>query len=473
MSLNQNANANQNAQKQNSPTNEEAVGHFVDLPPAATVGYETVTRNQPYYNIEEKIAQLSLQLNQVVVKPYLQQALDYLKSSKLDAINSYNQLSDQVASEIKIICQNIQIVNLKLKEVETNINKYQEIIRNKYANATEEEISTGQLDLTYEYNIVAEYYEATLQLSQEISNYKSRVISLNNLQALLDKSMIPFVSRLQVEIDNLELLVHNFDSSEYADILAKKRGISSGSKLSSTSKFVGRTEELNKLTEEFNNEVQNTPKIQEFKRVEDTNQQKINTFNNTTTNSNTTTNNVETQTVQTVQTVQEEPVRKQSNSFTQKTFTNIFKPSQKTQVNEQTNTEQVIVRHQYDDRAMYDEQVSRQEQKLMRKLRQQQLQMEHTMKMNQMIHEYNKSVDEMMRAQRKYEEQFREEQRIEEESRPKTVYETEAKIETLREHVDKVQNDRLFVVRNTDKISEEEAKQISKKFGTKSIRVVK
>lgn len=460
---------NQNAQKQNSPTNEEAVGHFVDLPTAATVGHETVTRNQPYYNIEEKIAQLSLQLNQVVVKPYLQQALDYLKSSKLDAINSYNQLSDQVASEIKIICQNIQIVNLKLKEVETNINKYQEIIRNKYANATEEEISTGQLDLTYEYNIVAEYYEATLQLSQEISNYKSRVLSLNNLQALLDKSMIPFVSRLQVEIDNLELLIHNFDSSEYADILAKKRGISSGNKLNSSAKFMGRTEELNKLTEEFNNEVQNTPKIQEFKRVEDTNQQRINTFNSATTNNAGTriAQNVETRTVE------EEQVKNNPSTFTQKTFTNIFKSAPKTQTNEQNNTEQVVVRHQYDDRAMYDEQASRQEQKLMRKLRQQQLQMEHTMKMNQMIFEYNKSVDEMMRTQRKYEEQYREDQRLEEESRPKTVYESEAKIETLREHVDKVQNDRLFVVRNTDKISESEAKQISKKFGTKSIRVVK
>lgn len=382
-----------------------------------SAGHESVINGQPYANIEEKVAQLSLQLNQVFVKPYLQQALDYLKQSKNDSINSYNNLADQIATEIKIITQNIQIVNGKLVNAQNSINKTQESIRNKYGNASEEEISTGKLDLEYEYNLVGEHYEVSLQLSQEISNYKSRVTSLTNLQSLLDQSMVPFISRLQLEIDNLELLVHNFDSSDYADILAKKQGINAGKKYLPVNAFKGRSEELNNATSQImslNPEIQK-PNFQDMHRHEEVNQQSINTF-------------------------------------TLKNYAPNFANSNPNHQNMNAN-----MASQQQPSFSNEPNVSRQEQKMMRKLREQQMQFEHTMRMNKMIFEYNKSIDEMMKAQKEYEKQF-------------FNQEAEEQVEPTQTKASK-----LFGAKhaNPAPVSEEGAQLVHKKSAGKSIRVVR
>ncbi len=189
-----------------------------------TMGHDFITGSSSQSVVEEKVAHLSLQLNQIIIKPYLQQALDYLKSSKFDAINAYNKLSDQIGNEVRIISQNIDELTNKINNCQDTINRTQEIIRNKYANASEEEISSGALNLEYEYNIVAEHYELSLQLTQEISKYKSRIENLLSTQGLLDESSVPAVNRIQLEVDNLELLLHNLDSTDYAEALAKKQG---------------------------------------------------------------------------------------------------------------------------------------------------------------------------------------------------------------------------------------------------------
>ncbi len=244
------------------PTNNVQVGHdFI------------VEKTNPHSSVEEKVAHLSLQINQVIVKPYLQQALDYLKNSKLDATNAYNQLSDQIATEVKIISQNTNEIANRLKDAQNVIARTQEAIRNKYNNATEEEIETCELNLDYEYNIIAEHYELSLQLTQELSRYKSRIDTLLSSQHLLDESMIPAVSRIQLEIDNLELLLHGFDSSDYASILAKKQGRSSAPRIQTTPALASRAPALNQLVESSHmsayQNINSVPRIDSMNRYED------------------------------------------------------------------------------------------------------------------------------------------------------------------------------------------------------------
>lgn len=243
-------------------------------------GHSYVSASNDYTQIEEKVAHLSLQINQVIVRPYLQQALEYLKSSKYDSINAYNQLSDEVATEVRIITKNSQDISLKLKDCQEVINRTQDIIRNKYNNASEEEISSGSLNLDYEYNIVAEHYELSMQLTQEISKYKSRIDTLLTTQSILDDSTVPSINRIQLEIDNLELLVHNFDSTDYADILSKKQGRNAGAKMRTTPSLEARSSQLKNLAEAniyantYN--YSQTPNVEDMRRYEDPSSQNIN-----------------------------------------------------------------------------------------------------------------------------------------------------------------------------------------------------
>lgn len=250
-----------------------------------TMGHDFIVGNASQSVVEEKVAHLSLQLNQIIIKPYLQQALDYLKSSKFDAINAYNRLSDQIGNEVRIISQNIDELTAKINSCQQTINRTQEIIRNKYSNATEEEISSGQLNLEYEYNIVAEHYELSLQLSQEISKYKSRIENLLATQGMLDDSSVPAVNRIQLEVDNLELLLHNLDSTDYAEALAKKQGRKNIAEKKNERKqaLTGRQEALADYAQKISqnavmniNEINRTPDITKTERYEDPNGLSIN-----------------------------------------------------------------------------------------------------------------------------------------------------------------------------------------------------
>ncbi len=250
-----------------------------------TMGHDFITGNSSNSVVEEKVAHLSLQLNQIIIKPYLQQALDYLKSSKFDAINAYNRLSDQIGNEVRIISQNIDEITKKIEYCQQTINRTQEVIRNKYSNATEEEISSGALNLEYEYNIVAEHYELSLQLSQEISKYKSRIDNLLSTQGLLDESAVPSVNRIQLEVDNLELLIHNLDSTDYAEALARKQGRKNTVSKKDQSKpaLTGRQEALADYAERLSantvknmNDLSKGPDVESMVRYEDPNGLKIN-----------------------------------------------------------------------------------------------------------------------------------------------------------------------------------------------------
>lgn len=250
-----------------------------------SMGHDFIAGNNNQSVVEEKVAHLSLQLNQIIIKPYLQQALDYLKSSKFDAINAYNRLSDQIGNEVRIISQNIDEVTRKIQSCQETINRTQEIIRNKYSNATEEEISSGALNLEYEYNIVAEHYELSLQLSQEVSKYKSRIDNLLSTQGLLDESTVPSVNRIQLEVDNLELLIHNLDSTDYAEALAKKQGRKNtvDKKQQNKPALTGRQEALADYAEKLSentvknlNDLSKGPDVQSMDRYEDPNGLTIN-----------------------------------------------------------------------------------------------------------------------------------------------------------------------------------------------------
>lgn len=246
----------------------------------SNIGHDFAAETNAYSGLEEKIAELSLQVNQVIVRPYLQQALDYLKTSKFDSINAYNQLSDQVANEVRIISSNSHEIANRLDECQKVIQRTQEIIRNKYNNATEEEIASGSLDLEYEYNIVAEHHELAIKLTQEMSRYKTRIDSLLTSQNLLDDSIVPTISRVQLEIDNLELLLHNFDSSNYSDILARKQGRNAGAKMRTTPALEARGDLLSQYAQDVavqNNQMfSNKPNLEDMRRYEDPNRQAIN-----------------------------------------------------------------------------------------------------------------------------------------------------------------------------------------------------
>lgn len=439
-------------------------------PASTSVGYNFTTQGQASNNIEENVAKLSLQMNQVIVRPYLQQALDYLKNSKHDSINAYNQLSDQIANEIRIISQNTQQISVSLKEAQDVVAKTQEIIRNKYNNAVEEEISSGALNLDYEYNIVAEHYELSLQLTQELSKYKARIDSLLSTQSMLDESIVPSVSRLQLEIDNLELLLHSFDSSDYADILAKKTGTSISKKRTETNEFQTRSDELNKIVaassvNSINEFEQKNVNLQDMNRREAPAQQKIVTNNY----------NYSAPQQETVNNFQQKPLNNQTveNNYVQQeqaTFNN--------QYNQTTNNYQMDGYHG-------PAPMSKQEARMMQKLRQQQMKFETMMRMNEMIFEYNKQIDQMMLRQQEYELAHRE-QYMAANARMNSlegtaananngshVYESRMPIETVSDNVKKSSNDKLFVVRQAEPISEDKANELKSRGSVKSIRVVK
>lgn len=179
-------------------------------------GYNFTPITKSELQIEDKVAHLSLQVNQIIIRPYLQQALDYLRTSKQDAEIAYNQLSDEIAQEVKIIQSSNGEIQERVKDAKIIIEKTQTIIRNKYNNSTEAEISSGQLNLDEEYNLVADQYELAMQLSQELTKYKMRVESLVETQNILDNSIISRTGQLGVEIENLDLLLRNFDTNNFS-----------------------------------------------------------------------------------------------------------------------------------------------------------------------------------------------------------------------------------------------------------------
>lgn len=245
-------------------------------PSSKSMGHDFIAGSSSTSIVEEKVAHLSLQLNQIIIKPYLQQALDYLKSSKFDAINAYNKLSDQIGNEVRIISQNIDQITNKVSSCQEVIERTQEIIRNKYSNATEEEISSGALNLEYEYNVVAENYELSLQLTQEASKYKSRIENLLSTQGMLDQSSVPAINRIQLETDNLELLVYNLDSTDYAEALSKKQGRRSNvSKVERTPQIQAKQAELANYAQRISsNNIENinkNPNVKDMNRYEDPN----------------------------------------------------------------------------------------------------------------------------------------------------------------------------------------------------------
>ncbi|MGL4951392.1 MAG: hypothetical protein ACRC4L_00240 [Mycoplasma sp.] len=419
-------------------------------------GHVSAVENQITANIEEQVAQLSLQLNQILVKPYLQQALDYLKSSKTDAMNSYNQLSNQIATEVKIITQNANACSLRLEDVNEKINRIQEIIRNKFNNATEEEISSKQLNLEYEYNLVAENYEASLQLTQEISDYKSRVNSLTKLQELLDDSTIPFVNRIQVEIDNLELLVHNFDSTAYPSIVSRDYD---SRRKEDFNQIEPRSKELKELSNELNEVApySQTPNLKGMKRKEDVaaegfddeegyvEEQKPSFFDRLfRKNRNNEEHYDDEQEIEpeqeiihvkkpkkVIKYVEEEPeeeivyvknpkkVIKYVDEEPEEEVVQVKKTQKEV---EAVEGEQEMAPQQRANpwsffsktpKSEYDEEEeiereerlahAREEAKLMRKMREQEMKFEHMMRMNEMIFNYNKKVDEMIAKQREFE----------------------------------------------------------------------
>ncbi len=249
-----------------------------------SMGYDFIAGSSNESIVEEKVAHLSLQLNQIIIKPYLQQALDYLKSSKFDAINAYNRLSDQIGNEVRIISRSMEELTSKMNECQNVINRTQEIIRSKYSNATEEEIANGSLNLEYEYNVIAEHYELSLQISQEISKYKSRIENLLSTQGILDNSSVPAVNRIQLEVENLELLIHNLDSTDYAEALAKKQGRKNVKKVERQPALSGRQEALSDYAQELSSNTMNNlqqsqqggPNLENMNRYEDPNGLSIN-----------------------------------------------------------------------------------------------------------------------------------------------------------------------------------------------------
>lgn len=475
------------------------------IPSANSIGHNFTIDGQLNNNVEEKVAQLSLQMNQVIVRPYLQQALDYLRTSKHDSINAYNQLSDQIANEIRIISQNTQQISASLKEAQDVVARTQEIIRNKYNNALEEEISSGALNLDYEYNIVAEHYELSLQLTQELSRYKARIDSLLSTQGMLDESIVPSISRLQLEIDNLELLLHSFDSSDYADILAKKTGTSVSKKTAPNNDFKTCSDELNKMVaassiNSLDNFEQQNLHLNEMNRNVGPNENMIRT--NQVNPNNNPTNNYQNQ-----QFVENNYYNDQNNQRFNRKNKNTINNNQNYN-NQYVNNSQFVYEEPMNQQAQQmnygnyngPAPMSRKEAKMIEKLREQQLKFETMMRMNEMIFAYNKSIDEMILKQKEYEAAHRE-QLAEAERRygniasdqttvypstnsrnnlksddvfaKKQVYESNAPIETVADNLKRSNVDKVFVVRQAEPITEDQAKELKKRGSVRSIKVVK
>ena len=137
---------------------------------------------------------------------------------------------------------------------------------------------------------------------------------------------------------------------------------------------------------------------------------------------------------------------------------------------------------------------------MIEKLREQQLKFETMMRMNEMIFAYNRSIDEMLLKQREYEAAHREQLAETERKYPnnhyhsdsvttrtrtntgpksddvfarKQVYESEAPIETVAENLKKSNVDKVFVVRQAEPITEDQAKELKKRGSVRSIKVVK
>ncbi|MDQ0513692.1 hypothetical protein J2Z62_000130 [Mycoplasmoides fastidiosum] len=172
--------------------------------------------NQLQLSIEDKAAHLSLQVNQVIIKPYLNQALDYLLNSRDEVVSSYNNLSEEIAQEVEILLETNRVLSVKVAEAKHLISETQALIRNRYSDATEFEIASGVLNLDEEYNTVAQNYEKQMQLSQEVVKNRMRIQSLLETQQLLDSSLSTRVAEIQVEIDNLTLLLENLSSSSFS-----------------------------------------------------------------------------------------------------------------------------------------------------------------------------------------------------------------------------------------------------------------
>lgn len=167
--------------------------------------------NQLQLSIEDKAAHLSLQVNQVIIKPYLNQALDYLLNSRDEVVSSYNNLSDEVAQEVEVLLETNRVLGAKVVEAKQLVTETQALIRSRYSDATEFEIASGVLNLDDEYNTVAKNYEKSMQLSQEIVKNRMRIESLLETQRLLDSSLSHRITEIQVEIDNLTLLLENLN----------------------------------------------------------------------------------------------------------------------------------------------------------------------------------------------------------------------------------------------------------------------
>ncbi|WP_391591739.1 hypothetical protein MCAV_07110 [[Mycoplasma] cavipharyngis] len=171
--------------------------------------------NQLQLSIEDKAAHLSLQVNQVIIKPYLNQALDYLINSRDEVVSSYNNLSNEIEQEVEVLLETNRVLSVKVAEAKHLIAETQTLIRNRYSEATEFEIASGVLNLDEEYNTVAQNYEKSMQLSQEIVKNRMRVQSLLETQQLLDSSLSSRVLEIQIEIDNLTLLIENLNSASF------------------------------------------------------------------------------------------------------------------------------------------------------------------------------------------------------------------------------------------------------------------
>lgn len=167
--------------------------------------------NQLQLSIEDKAAHLSLQVNQVIIKPYLNQALDYLLNSRDEVVSSYNNLSDEIAQEVEVLLETNRVLSVKVAEAKKIVAETQVVIRSRYSDATEFEIASGVLNLDEEYNTVAKNYEKSMQLSQEIVKNRMRIESLLETQRLLDTSLSTRVTEIQIEIDNLTLLLENLN----------------------------------------------------------------------------------------------------------------------------------------------------------------------------------------------------------------------------------------------------------------------
>lgn len=452
-------------------------------PSSPHIGHDFITDKNQFGKIEEKVAHLSLQINQVIVKPYLQQALDYLKNSKLDATNAYNQLSDQIASEVKIISQNSNIISDKLKQTQEMIAKTQDAIRNKYNNATEDEISSCELNLDYEYNIIAEHYELSLQLTQELSKYKSRIDTLLSSQNLLDESMVPAVSRIQLEIDNLELLLHGFDSSDYANILAKKQGRNAVPKIRTTPALDPRGPVLNNMIEhsQMNSyqSLNNIPRIESMNRFEDP------ILNN---NLNLKRYDVKNFNLDSNEGKQEQGYYANSRRLAQ----------QEGQFLRNYNDLQPSINgdNEVNNNSSSNIPLSRRELKMQNKLRRQEIEMQ---RMKQMHNRYEHNLQEMqaMRVDMLAKEQetnrlmdmkdYSNVNNYEPSSggrghigarNANQVYETRIPIETVNENVARSPRDKIFVVRTAEPITSAEANKLvdstdSKKRKLKTIKVIK